>query len=121
MGRETSTVESDQRLRDERGIVGQFEDRIGDTAADAIEKFMKDDKGARYARLVAAEQALSAVLRFHQSATQREIRVGSEWLPMENRLRTLLIDSLLGQMDALIESKAWKAAFDASCAISSFE
>ncbi|MBY0229855.1 MAG: hypothetical protein K2W96_11285, partial [Gemmataceae bacterium] len=82
------------------------------TAADAIERFMKDDRGARHARLVAAEQALSAVLRFHQSAAQRDIRVGAEWHPLEARLRSLLIEALLGQMDALVESKAWKAAFD---------
>ena len=81
-------------------------------AADEAEKFMDRAEEPRYAKLVAAEQALSAAIRFHQSAAQRGIREGAEWNPLEERLRKLLVRALLGQMDSLVESKAWKAAFD---------
>ena len=81
-------------------------------AADAVKAFMDRAEEPRFAKLVAAEQALSAVIRFHQSAVQRGIREGAEWHPLEERLRKLLVQALLGQMDSLVESKAWKAAFD---------
>jgi ABC-type transport system substrate-binding protein len=64
----------------------------------------------RYNQLVAAEQALAAVLRFHQSAREREVRKGAGWEVVETALRQQLLKTLLGQLDQLAQSKAWDPA-----------
>ncbi len=66
----------------------------------------------RYQMLVAAETALAAVIRSHQSATERGVRAGAGWLALEQALRRQLVDALLGQLDKLVENKAWGPAFE---------
>jgi ABC-type transport system substrate-binding protein len=59
--------------------------------------------------LVVAEQALSAVLRWHESARQTGDRSGKEWEEVESGLRKQLLDDvLLKQMDDLASSHDWK-------------
>jgi ABC-type oligopeptide transport system substrate-binding subunit len=59
--------------------------------------------------LTAAEQALSAVLRWHESARATGQREGEEWTPIESDLRKELLDEvLLKQMEALAEARAWE-------------
>jgi ABC-type oligopeptide transport system substrate-binding subunit len=58
--------------------------------------------------LVAAEQALSAVLRWHESARETGAREGNEWAPIESELRKELLDNvLLKQLEILAEARDW--------------
>jgi ABC-type oligopeptide transport system substrate-binding subunit len=58
--------------------------------------------------LTAAEQALSAVLRWHESARQTGQREGDEWASVESSLRKQLLDDvLLKQMELLAKAKDW--------------
>jgi ABC-type transport system substrate-binding protein/tetratricopeptide (TPR) repeat protein len=65
----------------------------------------------RYEQLLAAEQALSAVVRFHRSARERDIRKGDGWEGVESDLRKLLLDVELKQLHELGEAKAFDQAF----------
>ncbi len=67
---------------------------------------------ARPDQLVAAEHALSAVLRFHESAKGRGVRKGEEWEPVEANLRKHLLDVSLEQLNALTAAKDWGQAFE---------
>jgi ABC-type oligopeptide transport system substrate-binding subunit len=59
-------------------------------------------------KLVAADQALSAVLRWHESARQTGVREGDEWAPIESELRKQLLDEvLLKQLEILAEQRDW--------------
>lgn len=59
--------------------------------------------------LVAAEQALSAVLRWHESARQTGRRRGSDWDQIEAGLRKRLLDDVfLKQMEELVRSRDWE-------------
>ncbi len=63
---------------------------------------------SRYDMLKAAEQVLSSVLRWHQSAIQTGKRRGQEWDDVEKALRKqLLEDVLLKQMELLAQAKDW--------------
>jgi len=64
----------------------------------------------RYDQLIVAEQALSAVLRYHQSAREREVRKGDAWDVVETELRNRLLAVQLAQLDPLAELKAWDAS-----------
>jgi ABC-type transport system substrate-binding protein len=66
---------------------------------------------SRYDQLVYAEQALSHVLDFHQSARQTEQRKGEGWDEVEKPLRAQLLEVLLGEMAELRDSKSFDAAF----------
>jgi ABC-type oligopeptide transport system substrate-binding subunit len=66
---------------------------------------------SRYDQLVAAEHALAAVVRFHESAKGRGVRKGEEWGPVEARLRKQLLDVSLEQLNGLTEAKDWNQAF----------
>jgi ABC-type oligopeptide transport system substrate-binding subunit len=66
---------------------------------------------ARFDQLLAAEQALSFVVRFHKSAREREVRKGDGWQPVEAELRTALLNVLLDQLRELTETKAFDQAF----------
>ncbi len=58
--------------------------------------------------LTVAEQALSAVLRWHESARQTGQREGDDWAPIEAGLRKQLLDDvLLKQMELLVRNKDW--------------
>jgi ABC-type oligopeptide transport system substrate-binding subunit len=63
----------------------------------------------RFDMLTFAEQALAAVLRWHESARQTGQRDGSEeWAAIEKELSKQLLDEvLLPQMQVLTESKDW--------------
>ncbi len=64
---------------------------------------------SRYDMLVAAEQALSAVLRWHESARQTGQREGEAWAPIEASLRKQLLDDiLLKQLRHFAESRDWE-------------
>lgn len=67
---------------------------------------------SRYDQRVAAEQALAAVLRFHESAKDRGVRRGKDdWAPVEAKLRRQLLDVSLGQLDDLAAARDWDQAF----------
>ncbi|NBO92651.1 MAG: ABC transporter substrate-binding protein [Planctomycetia bacterium] len=65
----------------------------------------------RLDQLVAAEQALSAVARWHQSAGERGIRPGAAWSELETLLRSTLADVLVMELGILAESRAWDESF----------
>jgi hypothetical protein len=87
-------------------------------AEEAVRDFLKEQYDrlpelkpkylSRYDMLVAAEQALAAVLRFHASARERGLRVGDEWDAVEAELRKYLLDEvLLKQLETLTEARDW--------------
>src|SRR6185437_1644278 len=58
--------------------------------------------------LTAAEQALSAVLRWHESARQTGQREGDEWASIESSLRKQLLDDILvKQLKLLAKARDW--------------
>jgi peptide/nickel transport system substrate-binding protein len=87
-------------------------------ALSELDKFRKQglekkfpDGVSLYEQLVAEEQVLSAVLRFHESAKAARVRKGDDWGDVEGQLRARLLDVLLGQLDAHTAAKDWNAAF----------
>jgi peptide/nickel transport system substrate-binding protein len=63
---------------------------------------------SRYDMLLVAEQALTAVLRFHASARERDLRRGDEWDAVEAQLRKYLLDEvLLKQLEILCQARDW--------------
>ena len=72
----------------------------------------KDTYLSRFDMLTIAEQALAAVLRWHESALQTGQRDGSdEWKSIEAELRKQLLDEvLLPQMKVLTQNKDWDQA-----------
>jgi ABC-type transport system substrate-binding protein len=89
-------------------------------AQEKVRAFLKDEKYyetkprdskeylSHFDMLVVAEQALSAVLRWHESAWQTGQRSGKEWNKVESGLRDQLLDDvLLKQMDVLAKSRDW--------------
>lgn len=94
-----------------------------ETAQDKVRRFLettkeRDDTAAgsspsRYEKLVAAEQALSAVLRWHESARQTGKRKGNEWVAVEKSLRKQLLDEVwLEQMKVLAQAKEYERVLD---------
>jgi ABC-type transport system substrate-binding protein len=90
-------------------------------ALEAVTKFLKEPFSRldtdnpnylpRYDQLLAANQALSAVFRFHRSAREREVRKGDAWIPVERDLRKKLLSIQLEQLHELTEARAWDQAF----------
>src|SRR5262249_12884706 len=66
----------------------------------------------RSEQLRAAEQALSAVLRFHESARERGVRRGEGWSGVSASLRGQLLKVLLEDLDILVKAEQWSPAFD---------
>jgi ABC-type oligopeptide transport system substrate-binding subunit len=66
---------------------------------------------SRYDQLLAAEQALSAVVRFHDSARSRGVRKGKGWAVVEKKLRRELLAVLLEKLRVLADGKKWDEAF----------
>jgi ABC-type oligopeptide transport system substrate-binding subunit/tetratricopeptide (TPR) repeat protein len=66
---------------------------------------------SHFDQLVAADQALSAVFRFHRSAREREVRKGDAWNPVERELRRELLNVQLEQLKELTRFRAWDQAF----------
>lgn len=68
---------------------------------------------SRYDMLIAAEQALSSVLRWHESAIQTGKRRGEGWDKVGKSLRTQLLDEvLLEQMKERARVKDWNRVLD---------
>jgi ABC-type transport system substrate-binding protein len=98
----------------------RYHERI---AMEEVKKFLKESEHlsrlpaenlrhlSRYEQLVAANQALSAVFRFHRSAREREIRKGDGWDEAERELRKQLLSVQLDQLRELTAMKAWDQAF----------
>jgi ABC-type oligopeptide transport system substrate-binding subunit len=67
---------------------------------------------SRYDQLVAADQALSAVLRFLKSARLRDVRRGTAWNGVEKELQAKLLDINLGLLGELTDAKQWDQGFN---------
>lgn len=81
-------------------------------AQDKVRQFVREtsDNLSKYERLVAAEQVLSEVLRWHASAVLTGEREGKEWDKIEKAVRKQLLDEvLLQQMKVLAEARDWDA------------
>jgi peptide/nickel transport system substrate-binding protein len=97
--------------------VRHYEQLALDGVRDFLEKhyekfFSGSDKFlARQDQVVAAEQALSAVLRFHESAKETGGRQGAGWDDVEKALRKQLLDVQLQQLRGLTEAREWNQAF----------
>lgn len=65
----------------------------------------------RYNQLLAAEQTLAAVVRFHNSARELGTRKGEAWDGPLNKLRGQLFEVLLEQLTTLADGKRWDDAF----------
>jgi ABC-type oligopeptide transport system substrate-binding subunit len=92
------------------------------TALHAVQKFLENHfeklppPNNRYLSLYDqnyyAEQALAAVLRFHESARSREERRGEDWDEVQNKLRQLLFTVSLNQLQERVKEKDWEAAYE---------
>jgi ABC-type oligopeptide transport system substrate-binding subunit len=67
---------------------------------------------SKYERLLAGEIAISGVLRWHESARQREIRKGDGWEKLQRQLKAQLLSVLLDQLRILVGNKSWDAGLD---------
>ncbi len=87
-------------------------------ARDAVRRFLQEDYDrrerddplflSRYDTLTSAEQVLSAVLRWHESAKETGQRGNDEWRPIESALRKQLLDEvMLVQIKVLADEKNW--------------
>ncbi|HEV2948279.1 MAG TPA: ABC transporter substrate-binding protein [Gemmataceae bacterium] len=61
--------------------------------------------------LQAAEKALTAVVRFHSSARERQLRKGDAWNELEKRLRDKLIAVQLEQLQTLADVGDWENTY----------
>jgi ABC-type oligopeptide transport system substrate-binding subunit len=95
-----------------------------DIALDAVRQFLEShyenfgpkESNPKYLsradQLAAAEHALAAVVRFHESAKSLGLRRGEEdWAPVEARLRKQLLDVSLEQLNDLTAARDWDQAF----------
>ena len=79
-------------------------------ALNKLDKLRKDRNVADYEELLAEEQIVSAVLRFHNSAKASSQRKG-DWSDVEHRLRTRLMEVMLKQFTLVTEASDWETAF----------
>jgi ABC-type oligopeptide transport system substrate-binding subunit len=88
-------------------------------ARDAVRRFLQENYDklesddpqylSRFDMLVAAEQALSSVLSWHDSAKQTGPRSKEEWRPIESALRKQLLDEvLLKEIKSLADANDWE-------------
>src|SRR5713226_1242997 len=61
--------------------------------------------------LQAAEKALTAVVRFHSSARERQLRKGDAWNELEKRLRDKLVAVQLEQLQTLADAGDWENTY----------
>jgi ABC-type oligopeptide transport system substrate-binding subunit len=66
----------------------------------------------RLDQLLAAEEALSAAVRFHESARQSGRRAGAEWDEVGTSLKRQLFDVLSEQLKVLARAREFDEAFD---------
>ena len=62
-------------------------------------------------QLAAAELVLSAVARYHESAREKETRVGDEWDTVRDSLRAKLLNIVLRRLSLAIDEGNWDDAF----------
>ncbi|MCS6852103.1 MAG: ABC transporter substrate-binding protein [Gemmataceae bacterium] len=67
---------------------------------------------ARSEMLVAAERALTVVLRFHESARERGVRAGASWEEVHKAVRARLLAVQLEQLDRLADAHDWPAGLE---------
>ncbi len=79
-------------------------------ALSKLDKLRKEHKVADYEELLAEEQIVSAVLRFHNSGRASGQRKG-DWSEVEHRLRTRLMEVMLKQFALVTEASDWETAF----------
>jgi ABC-type transport system substrate-binding protein len=89
------------------------QDEVRDFLDKHYENFFSGSKRflSRHDQLVAAEQALSTALRFHESARETGDRRGDGWDDVEKSLREQLLDVQLQQLRGLTEAREWDQAF----------
>jgi ABC-type oligopeptide transport system substrate-binding subunit len=89
----------------ERRVKAFLEQKLSDYA-------QTDDRYlSRYQQLQKAEQVLSAVLRFHESARQRQARRGPGWDDVQSKLRRALLDVSLEELRSLQASQDWDGLY----------
>jgi ABC-type transport system substrate-binding protein len=77
-------------------------------ALNTVRLFLKNNSDlSDYDKLIAAEQALSAVLSWHESARQTGQRRGDGWSAVESALRIRLFEVSLKRLDLLAQDKDW--------------
>lgn len=112
------TLKPQERSIESLDLVWPYEE----IAQDAVRRFLgsktnPDDLGAsgapsKYEKLSVAEQVLSFVLRWHESARQTGKRSGREWAKVEASLRKQLLDDVkLKQMNVLVQAQEWDQVF----------
>jgi ABC-type transport system substrate-binding protein len=82
-------------------------------AQDAVAKFMEQPINdlPQYSQAVAARQAISAVLDWHEKARAKGVRSGMEWDTLVTSLRKQLFRVNLVELKSLTELHEWDAAF----------
>ncbi len=75
-----------------------------------LDKLRKEHKVDDYEELLAEEQVVSAVLRFHSSAKASGQRKG-DWSDIEHQLRIRLMEVMLKQFNLVTEAADWESAF----------
>ena len=90
-------------------------------AMDAVKDFLQTqaklrgdsaDKLSRQQQLAVAEAALTAAVRFHESAKATKMREGEEWEEQVQRpLKSQLLEIRLEQLNALAAAGQWEPAF----------
>jgi ABC-type transport system substrate-binding protein len=86
------------------------QDKVKEFLSGKYDQLEPEDKNylSSFDMLVAAEQALTAVLRWHESARQKHVRAGEGWDLVEASVRKqLLEDVLLKQMAVLKAAQDW--------------
>jgi ABC-type oligopeptide transport system substrate-binding subunit len=89
-------------------------DAVKQFLANGFERLQPGDKRylSAYDQQVYAGQALTAALRFHESARSRGARKGEEWDGVKDQLSQYLLLVSLEQLQELAKAKDWEAAFE---------
>jgi len=76
-----------------------------------VDNLMDHKSVPRLDLLQAAEKALTAVVRFHSGAREKQLRKGDAWSDLEKRLRDKLIAVQLEQLQALADTNDWENTY----------
>jgi peptide/nickel transport system substrate-binding protein len=82
-----------------------------EVALTEVDNLMDRKSIPRLDLLQAAEKALTAVVRFHSSARQQQLRKGDAWNELEKRLRDKLIAVQLEQLQNLADANEWEKTY----------
>jgi ABC-type oligopeptide transport system substrate-binding subunit len=80
-------------------------------ALDELQTFRLGNSVSVYEQLVAEEQVVAAVLRWHESAKAGGVRKGNGWGQFETGLKRRLRDVMIQQLKGLTAAKDWDAGF----------